>query len=85
MNDNDFAQNRIHAKFQPVGEPLGWKFQDGEPTRLYLEYDGETGIFEEYDGIGIDEEGLIVRGSLVATGVIEKPERVTAEALREAA
>lgn len=71
MNDNDFAQNRIHAKFQPVASP-DIRFQEGDRTRFYLEYDGATGCFEEI---------IPLTGEVVATGRIEPPDRDVAGAI----
>jgi hypothetical protein len=62
LNDNDETQRLQFAKFQPVPEPDGFRFQ--EPTRLYVEYVGDD--FEEIDAR---------TGKVMARGRIERPEK----------
>lgn len=74
MNDNDRENERIFSKFQPVAEPIGFRFPAGARTRLLLEYD-DSGAFEETD---------VLTGKVVARGFLERPEK-DLPAIREAA
>lgn len=62
MNDNDEYERQRYAKFQPVAEPVGFRFQG--PTRLHVEFHGDD--FEEIDAR---------TGRVIERGRIERPEK----------